>query len=157
MSRIRTIVGLFNETAAARVAVEHLLEAGFAPDAINVATADTLRAQNIEVPENEVAADSFENNIVRFFMEVFAGDHDDAWTYAKATRPNSAVVTVNAASPSGAERALTLLDKYGAVDVYKQAPNRAARPDSNNASNVNINISRMRDDDELDANGLTTH
>lgn len=160
MTPIRTIVGLFNKTAAAQSAVEHLLEAGFAPDSIHLATADTLRAQHIEVPQEDAATDDFGHNIVQFFMEVFAGDYDDAWTHARATRPDSAVVTIQVASPDGADTARTLLHTYGAVDVYKQAltqPAQPAQPAIDEIIDLERDLARVRDDDELDDNGLTTH
>ena len=152
MTYLRTIVGLFNEASAAQVAVEHLLAAGFAPTAIKVATQETLRAQHLPTTE------TFAEGIVRFFTEVFTDHPYDPQVYVAALRPSSAVVAISVASDTGAARARTVLDTYGAVDVYHQA---ASSPPAANCAPGDIDLtgglSRVRDTDDLDTNGLTTH
>jgi predicted SnoaL-like aldol condensation-catalyzing enzyme len=153
MTYLRTIVGLFNEASAAQVAVEHLLEAGFAPSAIKVATQETLRAQHLPTTE------TFAEGIVRFFTEVFTDHPYDPKVYVAALRPSSAVVAVSVASDTGATRARTVLDTYGAVDVYKQAAAGTSPTADRAPGDIDLTggLSRVRDADELDTNGLTTH
>ena len=159
----RTVVGLFSSATAAHVATEQLLAAGFQRSNLNLATQDTLRAAHLPAAATPATpTESFEEGIVRFFTDLFAGpDNADAQAHIAALRPDSAVLTVNAATEAEADRARTLLDAHGAIDVYKQArpadytPPRPGRTDD--IVDLEGSLSRLRDDDALDANGLTTH
>ena len=156
----RTVVGLFNSTSEAQRATEQLLAAGFMPGSLRLATPDTLRAQHLPAPVLDAPTDSLENGVVRFFTNLFSGNENDAaQAHAAATHADSAVLTAQAATEAEAEHARRLLDAAGAVDVYKQAagsPTAAAtRP--NDTVDLEGRLSRVRDADDLDANGLTTH
>ena len=154
----RTVVGLFTSPAEAEFATAQLRAAGFAGPAVQLATRETLRAQHLPGPEAS-AEESFQDGLLRFFSDIFSGTPlDDAEAYIAATGPDHAVVTVATSTPEEAESARQLLDRNGAIDVYKQhLPSPATTtPD---ASNLDLegDLSRVRDDDELEANGLTTH
>lgn len=159
----RTVVGLFNSAAEAQHAIEQLLAAGFTRSNLNVATQDTLKAQHLPATaDNSTPTESFEEGIVRFFTNLFAGNENaDAQAHIAATGPDSAVVTATAATNGEAERARATLDANGAIDVYKQAQTPAPTPSQPSRADDIIDLegslSRVRDSDELDDNGLTTH
>jgi hypothetical protein len=155
----RTVVGLFNSTSEAQHAIEQLLAAGFQRTTLNLTTPDILRAEHLPATETEPAppVEPLGTGFIRFFTDLFAGNENaDAQAHADATHANSAVLTVNAATEAEADRARQTLDANGAVDVYKQAePGSASRGDD--VVDLEGSLSRVRDSDELDANGLTTH
>lgn len=156
----RTVIGLFNSAAQAQQAVEQLLAANFARSNINIATPDTLRAQHLPADPggSSTLPEPFEEGIVRFFSNLFVGnENDDAQAHIAATHPESAVVTVNAATDEEAERARAILDSGGAVDVYRQAQRAETDSGADNTIDLSSSLSHVRDDDQLDANGLTTH
>jgi hypothetical protein len=153
----RTVVGLFSSAAEAQFAVERLLAAGFQHHNLNVATQDTLRAEHLPA-EAEPPTEPLGTGFIRFFTDIFAGSStDDTQAHIAATRPDSAVVTVNAATEAEADRARLTLDTNGAIDVYKQAASPSTPTPADNIVDLEGRLSRVRDDDELDANGLTTH
>ena len=153
----RTVVGLFTSPAEAGFAVAQLRAAGFAGPAVQLATRETLRAQHLL--GTEAAEESFQDSIARFFSDIFSGTPlDDAAAHIAATGPDHAVITVATTTAAEAETARELLDRNGAIDVYKQPQLAAptAAPDDG-AIDLEGDLGRVRDDDELDANGLTTH
>ena len=156
----RTVVGLFSSANQAQQAVEQLLAAGIARSNINIATPDTLRAQHLPAApgSSSTSTEPFEEGIVRFFSDLFVGNENDtARAHLAATRPDNAVVTVNAATDDEAEHARTILAGGGAVDVYKQAQRAEGGNGAGDTIDLSSGLSHVRDDDQLDANGLTTH
>ena len=159
----RTVVALFNSVAEAQQAIEQLLAAGFMRSNLNLATPDTLRAAHLPATaDTRVPLESFEEGIVRFFTNLFAGNENAAaQAHIAATGPDTAVITVNPASEEEAERARVILNEYGAIDVYKQAARPAYVPPrptlADDVVDLEGSLSRVRDTDDLDANGLTTH
>ena len=158
----RTVVSLFNSAAKAQQAIEQLLAAGFQRSNINLATQETLRAAHLPGLAAPAPTESLEEGIVRFFTNLFAGNENaEAQARHLSTRPDSAVLTLTPGSEDEAERARALLREYGAVDVYKQV----AKPDyvpprptlADDIVDLEGSLARVRDSDELDANGLTTH
>jgi hypothetical protein len=155
----RTVVGLFNSTPEAEQAIEQLLHIGFQRTNLHLATPDTLRAAHLPATETEPAppVEPLGTGFIRFFTDLFAGNENaDAQAHAAATHADSAVITVNAATEAEADRARQTLDQHGAVDVYKQATPGAAGP-GDDTVDLAGGLRRVRDNDELDANGLTTH
>lgn len=162
----RTVVGLFNHVSAAQQASAQLLAAGFPQASLHLATSDTLRAEHLPAP-TEAPAEASEAHIeplgtgfIRFFTDLFAGNENadaDAQSHASATHPDSAVLTVATATEAEATRARQTLDAAGAVDVYKQAAPSGASGASDDVVDLEGSLGRVRDSDELDANGLTTH
>ena len=157
----RTVVGLFNHAAEARQAFEQLLALGFRRVSLQLATSDTLRAQHLPTtaePPTEPPTEPLGAGFIRFFTDLFVGNEnaDAAQAHAAATHPDSAVLTVRAATEDEATRARQTLDQHGAIDVYKQAFPAAPGP-ADDIVDLEGRLGRVRDDDELDANGLTTH
>ena len=155
----RTVVGLFNSTSEAQLAIEQLLATGFQRTNLHLATPETLRAEHLPATatETEPPTEPLGTGFIRFFTDLFAGNENaGAQAHADATHADSAVITVNAATEDEATRARQLLDASGAVDVYKQATPGAAGP-ADDVVDLEGSLRRVRDSDELDANGLTTH
>ena len=153
----RTVVGLFNSTSEAQHAIEQLLATGFQRTNLHLATPDTLRAEHLPATETEPPVEPLGTGFIRFFTDLFAGNENaEAQAHADATHADSAVITVNAATEDEADRARQTLDAHGAVDVYKQATPGAAGS-GDDIVDLEGSLSRVRDNDELDANGLTTH
>ena len=157
----RTVVGLFNSTSEAQRAIEQLLATGFPRTTLHMATPDTLRAAHLPAIEGETEppVEPLGTGFIRFFTDLFAGDDDDpdaAQTHAAYTHADSAVITVRAATEEAADRARLTLTQHGAVDVYKQATPMPPGP-NDDVIDLTGGLRRVRDNDELDANGLTTH
>jgi hypothetical protein len=150
------VVGLFTSASEAEFATAQLLAAGFAAPAVQLATRETLQAQHL--PGAEAPTESFQNSVERFFSDIFSGTSlDDAGAYIAATGPEHAVITVETTTPAEADQARELLDRNGAIDVYKQRPLPPAPAAGTGGIDLEDDLGRVRDDDELDANGLTTH
>jgi hypothetical protein len=154
----RTVVGLFNSTPEAQRAIEQLLHIGFQRTNLHLATPDTLRAEHLPATETDPPIEPLGTGFIRFFTDLFTGNEnaDAAQAHAAATHADSAVITVNAATEDEANRARATLDTAGAVDVYKQASPQTDRS-ADDIVDLEGSLRRVRDDDELDANGLTTH
>ncbi|MBF9220914.1 hypothetical protein [Hymenobacter ruricola] len=159
----RTVVGLFNRASEAQAAAEQLLAAGFPGSALHLATSATLRAEHLPAPTADAPDAHIEpmgTGFIRFFTDLFAGNEnaaDDAQAHATATHADSAVLTVRAATEDEANRARQTLDAAAAVDVYKQAAPSAPAGAADDVVDLEGSLGRVRDSDELDANGLTTH
>ncbi|MFD2717219.1 hypothetical protein ACFST9_00730 [Hymenobacter monticola] len=158
----RTVVGLFNHVSAAQQASAQLLAAGFPQASMHLATSDTLRAEHLSAPTEatEAPTEPLGTGFIRFFTDLFAGNENadaDAHTHAAATHADSAVLTVVATTEADATRARQMLEAAGAVDVYKQAAPRGPAGAGDDVVDLEGRLGRVRDSDELDANGLTTH
>ena len=152
----RIIVGLFTSASEAGFAAAQAQAAGLAPGSINIATQATLQAQHL--PDASAPAQPFREGVTRFFTDLFSGSPlDDAQAHIAATGPEHAVVTIETATPEESELARTILDRCGAVDVYKQRPLAPTVPTMGSELDLEGDLDRVRDDEELDANGLTTH
>jgi hypothetical protein len=156
----RTVVGLFNSTSEAQLAIKQLLAHGFQRTQLHLATPDTLRAEHLPATEPEPAppTEPLGTGFIRFFTDLFAGNENtDAQAHIDATHADSAVITVRATTEDEATRARQTLDLNGAVDVYKQAAPATPGSSADDVVDLEGSLSRVRDSDELDANGLTTH
>ncbi|MDQ2793342.1 MAG: hypothetical protein M3Y12_04955 [Bacteroidota bacterium] len=153
----RIVVGLFTSASEAEFAAGQLRTAGFADSAVQLATRETLQAQHL--PSPEAPPETIQDGVERFFSGFFSSQPlDDAAAHIAATGPDHAVITVATTTTAEAESARELLDRNGAIDVYQQRP-LAPAPAAPDAAGIDLagDLSRVRDDEELDANGLTTH
>ena len=151
---VRIIVGLFTSASEAAFAAAQAQAAGLAPDRINIATRETLESQNL--PDAGAPAEPFREGVTRFFSGLFSGNPlDDAPAHLAAIGPEHAVVTVETATADEAELVRAVLERNGAVEVYQQRPLTPTAA----AGEIDLegDLGRVRDDDGLDANGLTTH
>ncbi len=155
----RTVVGLFDSVPAAQRAVAQLRAAGFAAAGLHLATSATLRAQHLPAA-GAPAPENLEDGLTRFFSDLFTGPaQPDAPATRAALHPDGAVLTV-AAPEAAAGHARRILAACGALDVYQQAAPPAPgapAPAPDELAGLTAGLGRLRDDEELDANGLTTH
>jgi hypothetical protein len=153
----RTVVGLFNSVSEAELAIEQLLAAGFPRTALHLATSATIQAAHLPSAA-EPHIEPMGTGFIRFFTDLFADNENDAaQAHAAAAHADSAVVTVNAASEDEATHVRQLLDQHGAVDAYKQAAPAPAEGSDDDVVDLEGSLGRVRDNEDLDANGLTTH
>lgn len=103
----QTVIGIFDYTSEAQAAVEYLERNGFSRGNIDIAS----RSQ-----DDDDDNDSFGEGISNFFSKLFGSDNDDAKKYSEVGRKGS-IVTVHVQSSDEANRAASILDEYGAIDV----------------------------------------
>ncbi|QJD94830.1 DUF2382 domain-containing protein [Mucilaginibacter robiniae] len=103
-----TVIGVFSYTSEAQEAKQYLVNNGFSNDAVDIATQDGV---------SDTTGTDTSDRVGNFFSNLFSSDEDDTRTkYTEAGRKGT-VVTVHAKSEDEAQRALEILDNYGAVDV----------------------------------------
>lgn len=158
---VRTVVGLFSSESEARFTLERLLAVGFQRRNLSLATQETLRAELRPAHPETAPVEPFEEGLLRFFTDLFASNEtdEDASALPDAGRPDSAVLAVKTATDEEAERARTTLTINGATDVYQQAHTPTGGPATPGPDGIDLTggLARVRDSDELDDNGLTTH
>jgi len=106
----QTVVGIFKTTSEAQAAVNQLLANGFTSQNVDISSGSSTSTSNVS------STDEHESGIKKFFRELFGGDNDETDRYTNAGKRGS-IVTVHANSTEEANRAMSLLDEYGAVDV----------------------------------------
>ncbi len=105
----QTVVGIFNTAAEAQQAVQKLEQAGFQLDYVDVAHREAA---------NQGVGRTSDDSIGGFFSSLFGGDDNtDARAYTAAAQRGSSVVTVHVDSADQSQRAASILDEAGAVDV----------------------------------------
>lgn len=108
-----TVIGVFENAAAANEARHALIGQGVGHDQIDVSTADTSQDNPTgEFPEN----DTFHN----FFRSLFTGHDHEIRDHSEAARRGT-TLTVHVPSRPAAEQAQQLLDQHGAVDANEFA------------------------------------
>lgn len=132
-----TVVGIFDDAAEARQAVENLVSEGFSRDSIDLSaqtgtysadrntTGEAFpdRHQNTSGTRTEELADDAKDvgsGVGGFFSSLFGDDNDDQNKYTRVADRGS-VVTVHTSTEDEAERAADILDDAGAVDVNERA------------------------------------
>jgi len=107
----QTVVGIFDSESEAQNAVLKLESDGFMRENIDLSG----RMSGDSNRENARDED-FGDKIGNFFNSLFGSDNNDARNYSEVARRGT-VVTVHTDSEDEAERAVDILDLYGAVDV----------------------------------------
>lgn len=120
----RTVVGVFDDYAAAQRVVSSLVEEGFNRNNIEITSNDSYmkNAARGNAGLSGAAADSSGGGISGFFRRMFGDDLDETQSgyYSEAVRRGSTVVIVNA-DDNNAERAADLMDDQGAIDIDRRA------------------------------------
>jgi uncharacterized protein (TIGR02271 family) len=117
----RTVVGVFDDRAAAQRVVEDLVNSGINRSNIETSSHDAY-ASDVARGNTGLSGDVQDNSgggISGFFRRLF-GDDEHSGHYAEAVRRGSTVVTVNT-DDQYADRAADILDRGGAVDIDKRA------------------------------------
>lgn len=108
----QTVVGIFENSNAARNAVERLKAYGFSEADIDISDVNP-NARSTGDGQNQ--EEGFGDRIGNFFRNLF-DDESDADKYSTAAR-NRVVLSVYADSFTEAERAADIMDEHGAVNV----------------------------------------
>jgi len=106
-----TVVAAFDTQQDAQLALEALVDAGFSRDRAKITSSTS---SGVETTSRTVHSEdqSFGDKIASFF-----GFGDDDEIYSEAVRRGSCVLTVDAVSEEEADRAETILYRFGPVDI----------------------------------------
>ncbi|MDQ3394181.1 MAG: YsnF/AvaK domain-containing protein [Bacteroidota bacterium] len=110
----QTVIGVFEDSSSARKAVEQLTSSGISRSSIDISENDKNQSSTTDAGTHE------EDSISRFFNNLF-GNNDQSKYYSEVTRGSSSLVTVHAQSNDEAQRAVSVLDEYGAIDIDERA------------------------------------
>lgn len=103
-----TVVGVFDTSNEAQVALQQLKSNGISRDNIDIAP---------QTPSG--SSDNDDDSIGGFFRSLFGSD-DKTDRYANYARKTGAIVTVHAKSAQEADRAADILDEFGAVNLEER-------------------------------------
>jgi len=114
-----TVVGIFDDKAEARRAMEELVSNGFVKESIDLSEAnyaDDVNAASSTTTNTQTTGDSVSN----FFSNLF-GDEAQARSYTDVARDADAILTVQVDSQERAQQVATIFDRNGAIDVDNRA------------------------------------
>ena len=126
----QTVIGIFDTITEAQQAVAQLESAGFERDFVDVSQASASASgtssnyTNTSGTATEAVGDAAgrtSDSVGGFFSSLFGGDTDEAHTYAEVTRSGHSLVTVHVDTAEQAQRAASVLDAAGALDVDNKA------------------------------------
>jgi len=112
-----TVVGVYDSYAQAQQAMNALLACGFSRDEVQLSSAsDRTTAGQGKITTDEQSSGS---GIGNFFRNLFGMDDDptDRDVYSEAVRRGSCVLTVNADSAEGADKAVDVMNQFNPVDI----------------------------------------
>ena len=135
---MQTVLATFDDSQAARNAVDQLIAQGFSRTSVHLQSGDS--ATRTAAPANSGMMAS----VGHFFSNLF--DSDDkahAGTYAEAVRRGSTVVAVDASTDAEVQKAQTVMQKLGTVDLDQ----RAAQWKSKGWNGFDPDASPMTDDE----------
>jgi uncharacterized protein (TIGR02271 family) len=116
----RTVVGVFDDYAAAQEAARQLETDGIPRNAISVDSNFRTSAAGYGGAE-QVPAEDQETHHKNWFQRLFStGEDEDRGTYQEALRRGSAIVAVTA-PPDQVERVARVMNDLGAVDIDRRA------------------------------------
>jgi uncharacterized protein (TIGR02271 family) len=145
----QTVIGIFNSESEAQNAVSKLVNDGFNRDYIDISSNSDSYSDSLEYKDRDYDGrdrnESFGDKVSRFFSNLFDGDDDNVKRYTEVAK-NGCVVTVHAQTNDEAERAVDILDLYGAVDVDEKARTFGNSSDYNRTTNYD-DVNRRSDDD----------
>jgi len=111
-----TSIGIFPEQVQAETAVHRLMDGGFSREKMDISFPDPKESRGDTTDENGV----LNSKVGRFFMEVFAGDANQALRYA-AVAQRGVIVAVQCDFYADALKAAGIMDACGAVNVDEEA------------------------------------
>lgn len=122
----QTVVGIFDNESEAQKAIRELENDGFNRNAIDLS--DNRSSAGGESSSDKDSGDGIGN----FFRSLFGSD-DDSHVHTEVAK-RGCVVTVHTESSDEAERAVDILDLYGAVDVNERYNQYRSTSDMSNTS-----------------------
>jgi uncharacterized protein (TIGR02271 family) len=112
----KTVVGLFEDGREAQRAVVELIDGGIAREDIGVTSSDYTTGAAAD--DTGDRGQGLGDKISGFFGSLF-GDDEDARYYSESVQRGGVVVTVDAETDADAERAVAVLNRFGAdVDQH---------------------------------------
>jgi uncharacterized protein (TIGR02271 family) len=109
-----TVVGVFDDYAAAERVAQDLTNAGISRNSIDVRSNFRTGAAGRGYDESE-----HEGGISGFFHRLFGSEHTDASHYDEAVRRGNSVVAVTGA-PDQIEQAVEIMNSAGAIDIERR-------------------------------------
>jgi len=140
---MHTVISAFQDRQAAQRAVDSLVESGFDRDDIHIEQSDDMSSASASGSDTSINATSTTLNgrsesrtdsgsehehrgvmdsIGHFFASLFGQDeHEHAGVYSEAVRRGNSIVVVDARDEQEADRATSLLQGLGAINVHERA------------------------------------
>lgn len=119
----KTVIGMFDSTAAAQSAARQLISSGIQREDIGITSNDYMTDDGDDIGSSTRSRDAdagtgVGDTISNFFSSLFGGRNaDNARYYSDAVQRGGTVVTVDAETDEMADRAAAIMDQYGASDV----------------------------------------
>ncbi|HEX6184751.1 MAG TPA: YsnF/AvaK domain-containing protein [Pyrinomonadaceae bacterium] len=125
----KTIVGLFDNYREAQRAAAGLVESGIPREDIGITSRDYASYEGTDSYREETHRDDegLGDKISNFFSNLFGDDREYASHYSEAVTRGGAVVTVDAETDEAADRAESILNRFGGeVDEHGTVSHRTA-------------------------------
>jgi uncharacterized protein (TIGR02271 family) len=124
----KTIVGLFDNYREAQRAAAGLIESGIAREDIGITSRDYESREGDSYREESHRDDEgFGDKVSGFFSNLFGDDREYASHYSEAVTSGGAVVTVDCETDEMADRAESILNRFGGeVDGHEESHRQAA-------------------------------
>ena len=128
---MQTVLATFDDAATAQRAMEALIAEGFDRNNVHLQGASSVPSgegssmrgdvTDAGVTQQRSSSQGAMSTVGNFFKNLFGSDNDDAGTYAEAVRRGSIVVAVDAQDDEQLDRARTVMEEMGSVDVDSRA------------------------------------
>ncbi len=135
-----TVVGLFDNKADAKAAMDALVKGGFVRESIDLSNRKITDTKTTKTTDRD---DSVTDSIGDFFSSMFGTDSSDTSIYADASAETEGILTVMTDSKEKAEKAADILDDKGAADVNERANKYRARTGAATAKNKTADKGEM--------------
>jgi len=119
-----TVVGLFDNKADARAAMDELVQNGFAADDIDFSegrVGDTINTSTTSSTGTTNIGTGVGDSISNFFGYLFGDDRTTAQNYTEVARSADAILTVQVDSQDRANKVAEIFDRNNALDVDDRA------------------------------------
>ena len=123
-----TVVGLFESSSQAQLAMQELLQAGFTQENIDFSnrrysdTGEVARSSDGPISGTHSTTEvspspEFAHSVGNFFRSLFGDDETTVNNYTNAASDAEAILTVHVDSDEKARQASAILDRFDAIDV----------------------------------------
>lgn len=112
-----TVVGIFDDKAEARQAMEELVQGGFVRENIDLSEANYAGEASATTSGAATTTQGTGDSISNFFSNLFSDDEEQARSYTNVARDADAILTVQADSEERARQVANIFDRNGAIDV----------------------------------------
>ncbi|MET0626307.1 MAG: YsnF/AvaK domain-containing protein [Pyrinomonadaceae bacterium] len=139
----KTIVGLFDNYREAQRAAAELIESGIAREDVGITAREHASYEGESYREESYRDDEgFGDKVSNFFSNLFGDDREHATHYSEAVTGGGAVVTVDCESEEMADRAESILNRFGGeVDEHGESHRQAAYAGTETAATGRADVS----------------